>query len=70
MEKLVTVYTALLIPQAELVKSVLEDNGISCLIQGAATFRQDINFGMGIQLKVYKDDEEKARKIIKDHNIK
>ena len=65
-DKLVTVYMDLNIIPVEIVKSVLEDNGIRCIIYGDDSLRASLAMGKGIELKVQAEDAEKAKILIKE----
>jgi len=64
-ERFITVYTNIQMPQVEMVKAVLEDNGILCNIKGYDETRPHLSYGMGIHLQVPERDKREAEKIIK-----
>jgi len=65
-ERFVTVFTNVSLPPVDMVKSVLESEGIICNIKGYDSSRPYLSYGMGIQLQVPEKDKEKAEQIIKE----
>ena len=68
-EKLITIYSDINLAPVEIMKALLEDHGINCVIKGADTMRPHISFGIGIELQIQEKDKEKAEKIIKEAKI-
>lgn len=68
-EKLVTIYSNVNLPPVEIVKSILEDHGINCIIKGYDTMRPYLSYGIGIELKIQEKDKEAAEKLIKESKI-
>ena len=69
-EKFITVYTNILIPPVDIVKSVFESEGIMCNVKGHDETRPQLSFGTGIELQVREEDVKKAKKIISELDIK
>jgi len=68
-EKFITIYTNVDLPPVEMLKSVLEDHGIKCLLKGYDTMRPGLSYGTGIELQILEKDKEKAEEIIKEAKI-
>ena len=68
-EEFVTVYTNLLIPPVDMVRSALESEGILCLIKGYDESRPSLSFQTSIEVQVPEKDKAKAEQIIKDLGI-
>ncbi len=65
-EKLITIYEDINLPPVEIVKAILEDQGIKCLIKGYDTMRPYLSYGTGIELQIQEKDKEKAERLIKE----
>ena len=48
--KFITIYSNLNLAPVELIKAILEENGINCLLKGYDTMRPYLSFGTGIEL--------------------
>ena len=68
-EKLITIYKDINLPPVEIVKAILEDHGIKCLIKGYDTMRPYLSYGIGIDLQIQEKDKEKAQQLIKETKI-
>ena len=67
--KLVTVYSNIHVPPVDMLKSILEEQGIICLVKGYDTLRPYLSYATGIQLQVREEDREEALTLIKETNI-
>ncbi len=67
--KFIAIYTNLNLAPVELIKSILEDHGINCIIKGYDSMRPYLSFGTGIELIISQEDQEKAKELIKETNI-
>jgi len=65
-EKFVTVYTNLILPPVDMVRTTLESEGILCNMKGYDSTRPYLSFGMGIELQVPEKDKIRAEKIIEE----
>lgn len=69
MGKFITIYTNLNLAPVEMIKSILEDQGINTLIKGYDSMRPYLSYGTGIELVISADDQVKAQALIKEANI-
>ncbi len=67
--KLITIYRHLNKAPVEVVKAMLEDHGIPCVMKGADTMRPHLSMGTGVDLQINEKDKDKAERLIKEANI-
>ena len=65
-EKFITIYRNLNRAPVEVVKAILEDHGIPCMVKGADTMRPHLQMWSGVELQINEKDKEKAEKLLKD----
>ena len=68
-EKLITIYSNLNRAPVEMVKAILEDHGIPCVMKGADTMRPHLSMGTGVDLQINEKDKDKAERLITEANI-
>ena len=67
--KFITIYSNLNLAPVEMIKAILEENGINCLLKGYDTMRPYLSFGTGIELVIREEDKERAETLIKEADI-
>ena len=66
-QQLVTVYTLNDPTEAELIRNLLHDNGIACELDGEHQAGFTGMFSIGVLVKDW--DEDKARRVLRDHHV-
>lgn len=66
---MVQVYSALFVVEADIIKSILEENGIKCILldKHMGTIYPAAVLGSGIRVMVGKEDSDKAHEIIREY---
>lgn len=66
---MVQVYSTLFVVEADIIKSILEENGIKCILldKHMGTVYPAVVLGSGIRVMVEKEDSDKAHEIIREY---
>lgn len=66
---MVQVYSSLFIVEADIIKSILEENGIKCVLldKHIGTIYPALVLGSGIRIMVEEEDSLKAHEIIEEY---
>ena len=66
---MVQVYSALFIVEADIIKSILEENGIKCVLldKYIGTIYPAVVLDSGIRVMVKKEDSDEAHEIIEEY---